>query len=266
MEPPDRVAVPRVEGPRAAGADFHAPEPANAAAAARREVDEPGEHRRGARDRGRRAEAPPNLARASVECDEVAVPGTHEDGVSPDRRGGVDVRPHLPRPQEVSAPGAEGVDRPVGVSDEDPPVRDRGRGVEVLAPAEVGERPCAPAHPPGERVNRVNASAARRDKHDVLRVCGRGHDLVVGSERPAQAGLALAPQGIGVEAVVPRPEVEPLADDDRGRLDRPRLDSPELAAVPRVPGDHEPARAACVLPARERVHEGLVDDPVANRR
>ncbi len=266
MEAPDLVAVPRVERPGSPRADLHAPEPPDPAASAGREIHEPGQHRRGARDRGRRAETPPHVARAGIQRDEVAVPGADEDRLPPDRSRRIDVRPDLPRPQQVPAPGSEGVDGPVRVPDEDPPVGDRRRRVEVLAPPEARERRRVPLHPPGARVDGVDASAARRHKDAVVRMGGGSHDLVVGRERPAQGRLALTLNRVRVQAVVPRSEVEGVADEERGRLDGSRLDPPQLAAVPRVPGDDEPARIARVLRAGKRVHEGLVDDPVVNRR
>src|SRR5206468_2613004 len=78
VEAPDRSPVACVQGPGAARADLHAPQPADATAAAGREVDEPGEDGRRPRDRGRSAEAPANVPRANVERDEVAVPGAYE--------------------------------------------------------------------------------------------------------------------------------------------------------------------------------------------
>src|SRR4029078_11686996 len=78
--------------------------------------------------------------------------------------------------------------------------------------------------------------------------------------------LALLADPVRVQVVIPRPEVEGLADQERRRLHRAGPHAPVLLAVPRVERDHEPARARLVLAARELVHVRLVDDAVRDRR
>jgi len=266
VEPPDGLAVPRVQGPRASGAGLYPAQAARSAAAAGREVDEAGEHRRRTRDRGRSAEAPAHVTRARVECDEVAVPRADEDRLAPDRRRRVDVRAHSLRPEQVPASGAERVDGAVGVPDEDAVVGNCGRRIEVLAAPETGERRGTPPHPAGATVHAVDAPVARGDEDDALRVCGRGDDLVVGPEGPAYPRALLASQLVGVEVVVPGAEIEPATDKERRRLDRAHVHAPVLVPRPCVPRDHEAPRAGLVLAARQRVHVRLVHDPLVDRR
>ena len=266
METPDRIAVPRVQRKGCARADLHAAEPTGSTPPAGREVDEAGEHRRGARDPRRGAEAPARLPGARVERDERPVPGADEHGPPPDRGCRVDVRPDLVRPEQVAGRGAVGVDGPVRVPDEDAPVGNRRRGVEVLAPPEARERGRVPALPPGLGVDAVDAAVARRDVQRAARVGRRRHDLVVRRERPAKQRPALAPKPVRVEMPVPGAEVEILADDNRRRLDRTCPHAPVLLSVARVPGDDEPVRSARVLLAGQLVHVRLVDDAVSDGR
>lgn len=115
-------------------------------------------------------------------------------------------------------------------------------------------------------IDAVDAPIARRDVQGPAGVGRRSDDLVVGRERPAQQRALLAAKPVRVEMVVPRPEVEVLADDDGRRLDRACPHPPVLLTVARIPGDDEALRAALVLPAGKLVHVRLVDDPVVDRR
>ena len=266
MKPPDRPSVPRVQGPRASGADLYAAQAADPAAAAGREVDEPRQHRRRPGDRRGGAEAPAGVARASVERDKVAVPGADEDRLPPDGGRSVDVGTDLPCPEQVTAAGPERVDRAVGVTDEDAPVADRRRRVEVLAAAEPGERAGVPALPPRARIDAVHGAAARGDEDRVLPVRRRRDDLVVRGEGPADQRATLAAQTQRIELVVPGAEIERAADDERRRLHRAGVEAPVLVPGSRVPRDHEAARSARMLLARQRVHVGLVHDALADRR
>ena len=265
-ESPDRIAVAGVQRPRSARPDLDAPQPAHAAPPARGEVDEAGEHRGSSGDRGRRTEPPARGACSGVERDEVPVPGPDEDGLPPDSRSRVDVRPHLPRPQEVTAARTERVHRPIRVPDVDAPVGDRRRRVEVLPPAEARERGRVPALLSGLGVDAVDAPAARCDNDQATRPRRRRHDLVVRGERPLQERPALAADPVRVQVPVPGAEIEHLPDEQRRRLDRAGAHAPVLLAVARVPGDHEPGGARLVLPAGQVVHVALVDDALRDRR
>src|SRR5262245_54079304 len=184
---------------------------------------------------------PAYVAGRRIESDAVAVPGTDVHLAPPDRRCGIDVRAHAPRPEQATAPGPEGVDRAVGVPDEDAPIRDRRRRVEVLATAEACERAAVPALATCPRVERVDGSAARRDVNQSVFVCGRGDDLVVRGERPAEPGAPRPAQAERVEPVIPGAEVQGAADDERARLDRAGVERPELPPGPPVPRDDEAA-------------------------
>ena len=122
-----------------------------------------------------------------------------------------------------------------------------------------------PALPPRTRVDSVDGPAARGDEDSAVCVRRCRDDLVVRPEGPAQARPLAAAKVVRVQTVIPRAEVEPVPDEKRRRLDRARVDSPELVAGASVPGDDEPRRPGLVLTAGQLMHERLVDDPVADR-
>jgi hypothetical protein len=214
-------------------------------------------------DRRRGGEAPDSVAGRGVERHEIAVVGADIDAAAPHSGGGVDVGARPLGPEHPTARGAERVQRPVRIPDEDAAVGDRRRRIEVLAPAEAGLRARPPDEPPGARVDRVDAAAVGPEVHLPVRVGRRAVDLVVGGERPA--GLA----GVDVdrvELVIPRAGVERLAYDERRGLEGAGAERPDQIPGPRRHRrDHSPL-AAGVAVARKRLHPGVVDDAVRDRR
>ena len=212
-------------------------------------------------DRGRRLEAPQPVSGRRVEGHELAVVGADVDALAPDRGGGIDVVPGPLRPQQPPARGAEGVERAVRVSDENPAVSDRRRRIEELAAAEAGERLGAPDLPAGPRVERVEAAAVGAEVDLPVGERRRAVDLVVGGERPA--GLP----GVDVdrvEPVIPRPDVEGLADDERRGLEHARPVAPDDLPGP---GRHRHDLSGLVsgVPvAGQRLHPRVVDDAVGD--
>ena len=114
-------------------------------------------------------------------------------------------------------------------------------------------------------VDAVDAAAARRDDDDATGLSGSSHDLVVGGERPLEERPALAADPVRVQVVVPGPEVEGLADQQRRRLDRSRTHAPYSLPFRAFQATTNPAAPRLVLSARELVHVPLVDDAVRDR-
>src|SRR5207244_13500566 len=100
------------------------------------EVDEAVENGRCTVDRSRRLVPPELVTRRRVVCDQMTVVRADDHLAPPDGGGGVDVRPGVPRPQEVSGPRAERVQGAVCVPDVDAAIRECRRRVEVLASVE----------------------------------------------------------------------------------------------------------------------------------
>ena len=214
-------------------------------------------------DRRRRLEAPDPVAGSRVERHEHAVIGADVDAAPPDRGRRVDVVAGALGPQQPSARGAEGVERAVRVPDEHTAVRNRGRGVEELAAPEAGERLRAPAQASSPCVHRVHAAAVGTEVDLPVGERRRAVDLGVGGERPP--GLA----GVDVdrvELVVPRPDVERLADDERGRLEHAGPVPPDDLPRAGRHGDDHPGLAPREAVARQRLHPRVVDDAVRDSR
>jgi hypothetical protein len=260
---PDELAGPGVQPVGAAIALLGEPGRDAPAARAGGEVDDPVHDARGPVDRRRGGEAPDPVAGRGVERHEVAVVSADIDVAAPDGGGGVDVGARPLRPEHPPARRAECIQRPVRVPDEDAAVGDRGRRVEELAPSETGLRARPPDEPPGARVDRVETAAVGPEVHLSVRVGRRAVDLVVGGERPARlAGIDVD----RVELVIPRAGVERLADDERRGLESAGAERPDQLPRPRRHRrDHSPL-AARVAVAGERLHPGVVDDPVRNGR
>jgi hypothetical protein len=227
------------------------------------EVDEAVDHARRAVDGRRSGKAPEAIAGRGVEGHEVPVVRTDVDALPPDGGRGVDVGAGALGPEQPSARRTEGVERPVGVADVNPAVRDRRGRVEVLAAAEAGEGLRPPALPPGACVERVDASGVRAEVDLPVRVRGRAVDLVVGGERPARLPCVDVDR---VELVIPGPGVERLADHERRGLEGAGPEAPDdLPGAGRHRRDH-PRLAPGVAVAGKRLHPGVVDDAVGDRR
>lgn len=260
---PDQLSGPRVQRVRPSVATPGRPGGVAAAARAGGEVNEAVDHARRAVDGGGGLEAPESVPRPRVEGHELSVVRTDVHPLPPDGGGGVDVAARALRPQKSSARGAEGVERPVGVPDEDPAVGDRRRGIEVLPAAEAGQGPGPPAQPAGPCVERVDAAAVRSEIDHAVRE-GRGAvDLVVGRERPPRlAGVDVD----GVELVVPRARVERLTDDEWRRLEDAGSVPPDDLSRPRRHCDDHSGLVARKAVAGQRLHPRVVDDPVRDGR
>jgi hypothetical protein len=213
------------------------------------------------RRRGR--EPPESVARGSVERHEVAVVGADEDAASPHGGRRVDVGAGPLRPEQSPARGAECVERPVGVADEHAAVGDGRRRIEVLAPAEAAERGRPPPLASRAGVKGIEAAPVGPEVDLPAAVGGRAVDLAVGRKRPADLARVDVE---GVELVVPRPGVQRPADHEWRRLEGAGPERPdELAGARRHRGDH-PRLAARIARARQRLHPGVVDDAVGDRR
>jgi hypothetical protein len=260
---PHELAGPRVQPIGAAGALLGEPGRDAPAARARGEVDDPVHDARRPVDRRGNSEPPDPVAGGCVERHEVAVVGADIDAAAPHGGGGVDVGACTLGPEHPPAGGTEGVERPVGVPDEDAAVRDRRGGVEELAPTEPRLRAGPPDEPPGARVDRIDAAAVGPEVHLPVRVGRRAVDLVVGGERPARlAGVDVD----RVELVIPGPGVEGLADDERRGLEGAGAERPDQLPRPRRHRrDYSPLAAGIAI-ARQRLHPGVVDDPIRDRR
>ena len=214
-------------------------------------------------DRGRGLEAPDPVSGARVERHEDPVVGSDEDAPPPDGGRGVDVVAGALSPQQPSAGGAEGVQSAVGVPDEDPAVRDRRRGVEELAAPEACECLRAPAQPSSAGVQRVEAAAIGAEVDLSVRERRRAVDLGVRGKGPA--GLA----GVDVdrvEPVIPRSDVEGLADDEGRRLEDAGPIAPDDLPGPGRHRDDLPGLVPREAVAGQRLHPGVVDDAVGDRR
>ena len=217
-------------------------------------------------NRGGRGEAPDSIARRGVERVEEAVIGADVDPPPPDRCSCVDVGACALGPEQPTARGTEGVEGPVRVPDEDPPIGDRRRGVKELSASEPREGLCPPAQAPRARVDCVDATAVRPEVDDAVREGGRAVDLMISRERPPRlAGVDVD----GVKLAIPGAGVERLAHDERGRLEDPCPVAPDdLSRARRHRRDHPglAPRIPVAGSAHERLHPGVVDDPVGDRR
>jgi hypothetical protein len=265
VEPPDRVAGASVERERPSWATGHPSQMPLREPAIGREVDEAVEDSRRAHDPTGRMEAPAEVAGARVDCREVPVPGPDVHHVPPDRGRRVDVGPRLTGPEQVPGRRPERVDGPVCVADEDASVGNGGGGVEVLTPAEPGERLRVPALTPGARAEGKDAAAVRPDVDGPVRVGRRADDLVVDLVAPDQA-MPLPAHVERIDPAVPCSEVENASDEQRRRLDRAGPEAPFDAAGLRVERDDAPAGARRVLHAGPVVHQREVDRSARDRR
>ena len=260
---PNELPGERVQGVGATVAAPGRPGGVPATAGAGGEVDETVDDARRAVDRGRSLKAPQPVPCRRVERHELTVVRADVDPLPPDRSPRVDVVAGALGPQQPSARGAEGVERAVRVPDEHAAVRDRRRRVEELAAPEACECLRAPAQPPGAGVQRVDAAAVGAEVDLPVRERRRAVDLGVGGEGPA--GLA----GVDVdrvELVIPRADVEGLADDE-GR----RLEDAGPVAPDDLPGACRHRHHLSGLVPREpvagqRLHPRVVDDAVGDRR
>src|SRR6266545_1119926 len=96
--------------------------------------------------------SPPKVARRGIERREVPIPRADVDCLPPDRGRCIDVGAGAPRPEKPPRPRAERIERSVGITDVDPPVRECGRRVEVFAPPELREGCRLPAELAGSSV------------------------------------------------------------------------------------------------------------------
>ncbi len=262
-EAPDELSGARIQRVRAAVPLLRVAGRQASAAGTSGEVDEAVHDRRRAVDGRRGGEAPDPVPGRGAEGHEVAVVGPDVDAPLPDGGGGVDVRPGALGPEQAPAGRAEGVERPVGVPDEDPPVSDRRRRIEVLAAAESRKRLRSPAQPSGSRVERVEAPAIGAEVHRAVCERRRAVDLVVGRERPARF------PGVDVDRmqlVIPGARVERLADDERRRFEDTGPVAPDDLPRPRRHRRDHPRLAPRAPVAGQRLHPGVVDDPVGDGR
>lgn len=214
VEAPDGIAGAGIERERGPGAVLHAPLMALREPAERREVDEPVQDRRRPHDPSGSVEAPAEVTRSRVDGREVPVPGPDEHHVPPDRRRRVDVRPRPTGPEQMSGRRPVCVDGSVRIAEEDAAVSDRGRGVEVLSPAESRERFRTPALSPGACIERVDTSSEGAYIDHSIRVGGRSGDLLVGPVAPDEP-VPLSADVERVHPAIPRAEVEDAADQQR---------------------------------------------------
>lgn len=262
--PPDEVAGAGVQREGRPGAALDAPQVPLREAAERREVDEAVENRRRAHDPAGRVEAPAEVPCARVDRGEPAVPRSDEHHVPPHRGGRVHIRPRLARPEQMAGGRSVRVDGPIRVAEVHAPVCNCRSGVEVLPPAEARERLRAPSLLARPRIEGVHAAAVRAHVDGSVGVRRRSHDLVVGLVAPDQA-VPLPAHVERVDPVVPRPEVEDAAHQQRRRLDRARPEPPFGAARLGVERDHHPG-ARTVLLTRPAVHQRDVERPARDRR
>ena len=229
-----------------------------------REVDEPVDHARCAVDGRRCGEAPEPVAGGGIEGHEVPVVGADVDASAPDRSGGVDVRARTLRPQQPPAGGAEGVERPVGIANEDPPVGDRRGRVEVFAASEAGERRRAPPLAAGARIERIEAAGIGPEVDPSAAVGGRAVDLAISGERPTRLAAVDVDR---VQLVIPGAGIERPADHERrGFEGTAASERPDELPGPRRHRGDDPRLAAGVAVAGQRLHPGVVDDAVGDRR
>ena len=260
---PDELPCERVQGVSAAVAAPGRPGGVAATAGAGGEVDETVDHARRAVDRGRGLEAPEPVPGRRVERHELAVVRADVDPLPPDRGRCVDVVARALGPQQPSARGAEGVEGAVGVPDEHPAVRDRGRGVEELAAAEARECLRAPAEASRASVQRVDAAAVGAEVDLSVGKRRRAVDLVVGGELPA--GLARVDVD-RVQLVIPRADVEGLADHERRGLEHAGPVAPDDLPGPGRHRDDLPGLVPREPVAGQRLHPRVVDDAVGDGR